>query len=157
MTGASCVVDRGLTGRWFQSASCKRTLTLLLVVHNWGNKRPWYVQPCMCDWAYKRSRATYRKRVGHRVPVVGFLLVSFIKLSSSPDWIRYDCMFSPWRWPSMLTGRKTFTLTQTIIWRQTFSHVIIMCVCVWVGGWVGWVGGGLIWCLNSGPFKLRMT
>ena len=20
-------------------------------------ERPWYVQPCLCDWAYKRSRA----------------------------------------------------------------------------------------------------
>ena len=27
-------------------------------------KRPWYVQPCLCDWAYKRSRATYRKEKG---------------------------------------------------------------------------------------------
>ena len=25
-----------------------------------GNQRPWYVQPRLCDWAYKRSRATYR-------------------------------------------------------------------------------------------------
>ena len=24
-----------------------------------GNQRPWYVQPRLCDWAYKRSRATY--------------------------------------------------------------------------------------------------
>ena len=29
-----------------------------------GNQRPWYVQPCLCDWAYKRSRATYRKENG---------------------------------------------------------------------------------------------
>ena len=29
-----------------------------------GNQRPWYVQPCLCDWAYKRSRATYRKEKG---------------------------------------------------------------------------------------------
>ena len=39
-----------------------------------GNKRPWYVQPRLCDWAYKRSRATYRKEKG--IVVVGFLLVS---------------------------------------------------------------------------------
>ena len=26
-----------------------------------GNQRPWYVQPCLYDWACKRSRATYRK------------------------------------------------------------------------------------------------
>ena len=45
--------------------------------------------------------------------MVGFLLVSFIKKSSSPDWISYDCMFSPWRWPQMPTGRKTSTQTQT--------------------------------------------
>ena len=25
-----------------------------------GNQRPWYAQPRLCDWAYKRSRATYR-------------------------------------------------------------------------------------------------
>ena len=34
----------------------------------------------LCDQAYKRSRATKSTRIGHRVPVVGFLLVS----SSSP-------------------------------------------------------------------------
>ena len=28
------------------------------------NQRPWYVQPRLCDWAYKRSRATYRKEKG---------------------------------------------------------------------------------------------
>ena len=45
-----------------------------------GNQRSWYVQPCLCDWACKRSRATYRKRrEGDCLPVVGFLLVSFIK------------------------------------------------------------------------------
>ena len=29
-----------------------------------GNQRPWYVQPRLCDWAYKISRATYRKEKG---------------------------------------------------------------------------------------------
>ena len=29
-----------------------------------GNQRPWYVQPHLGDWAYKRSRATYRKEKG---------------------------------------------------------------------------------------------
>ena len=29
-----------------------------------GNQRPWYVQPRLRDWAYKRSRATYRKEKG---------------------------------------------------------------------------------------------
>ena len=29
-----------------------------------GNQRPWYVQPRLCDWAYKRSRATYRNEKG---------------------------------------------------------------------------------------------
>ena len=29
-----------------------------------GNQRPWYVQPRLCDWAYKRSRATYQKEKG---------------------------------------------------------------------------------------------
>ena len=29
-----------------------------------NNQRPWYVQPCVCEWAYKRSRATYRKERG---------------------------------------------------------------------------------------------
>ena len=29
-----------------------------------GNQRPWYVQPHLCDWTYKRSRATYRKEKG---------------------------------------------------------------------------------------------
>ena len=29
-----------------------------------GNQRPWYIQPRLCDWAYKRSRATYRKEKG---------------------------------------------------------------------------------------------
>ena len=29
-----------------------------------GNQRPWCVQPRLCDWAYKRSRATYRKEKG---------------------------------------------------------------------------------------------
>ena len=29
-----------------------------------GNQRPWYVQPRLCDWAYERSRATYRKEKG---------------------------------------------------------------------------------------------
>ena len=29
-----------------------------------GNQRPWYVQPCLCDSAYKRSCATYRKEKG---------------------------------------------------------------------------------------------
>ena len=29
-----------------------------------GNQRPWYVQPRLCDWAYKRSRATIEKRRG---------------------------------------------------------------------------------------------
>ena len=29
-----------------------------------GNQRPWYVQPCLCDWTYKRSRGTYRKEKG---------------------------------------------------------------------------------------------
>ena len=27
---------------------------------NQSNQRPWYVQPRLCDWAYKRPRATYR-------------------------------------------------------------------------------------------------
>ena len=36
------------------------------VVHDWVNKGLgmlvcWHVQPCLCDWAYNRSRATYRK------------------------------------------------------------------------------------------------
>ena len=29
-----------------------------------ANQRPWYVQPRLCDWAYKRSHATYRKEKG---------------------------------------------------------------------------------------------
>ena len=29
-----------------------------------GNQRHWHVQPRLCDWAYKRSRATYRKEKG---------------------------------------------------------------------------------------------
>ena len=29
-----------------------------------GNQRPWYVQPRLCDLAYKKSRATYRKEKG---------------------------------------------------------------------------------------------
>ena len=29
-----------------------------------GNQRPWYVQPRLCDWAYERYRATYRKEKG---------------------------------------------------------------------------------------------
>ena len=29
-----------------------------------GNQRPWYVQPRLCDWAYRRSRATYRNEKG---------------------------------------------------------------------------------------------
>ena len=29
-----------------------------------GNQRPWYVQPRLCDWTYKRSRVTYRKEKG---------------------------------------------------------------------------------------------
>ena len=29
-----------------------------------GNQWPWYVQLCLCDWAYKRSCATYRKEKG---------------------------------------------------------------------------------------------
>ena len=29
-----------------------------------GNQRPWYVQPRLCDWAYERSHATYRKEKG---------------------------------------------------------------------------------------------
>ena len=29
-----------------------------------GNQRPWYVQPRLCDWAYKRYRVTYRKKKG---------------------------------------------------------------------------------------------
>ena len=37
------------------------------------------------------------KRVGYFAPVLGFL-VSLIK-QSSLDWIGYDCMFLPWRWP----------------------------------------------------------
>ena len=28
------------------------------------HQRPWYVQPRLCDWAYKRSRSTYRKDTG---------------------------------------------------------------------------------------------
>ena len=44
-----------------------------------GNQRHWYVQPRLCDWAYKRSRPTLlSKREGDCLPVVGFLLVSFI-------------------------------------------------------------------------------
>ena len=27
-----------------------------------GNQRPWYVQPCLCDWAYKRSHATQKEK-----------------------------------------------------------------------------------------------
>ena len=40
-----------------------------------GNQRSWYVQPCLCDWAYKRSHATYRKEKGI---VSRWFLVSFI-------------------------------------------------------------------------------
>ena len=29
-----------------------------------GNQRPWYVQPCLSDWAYTRSHATYWKEKG---------------------------------------------------------------------------------------------
>ena len=29
-----------------------------------GYQRPCYVQPRLCDWAYTRSRATYRKEKG---------------------------------------------------------------------------------------------
>ena len=55
----------------------------------------WYVQPRLCDWAYKRSRATYRKEKG---------IVS--RWSVPPSFIHqviiitglnklYNCMFSP--------------------------------------------------------------
>ena len=37
------------------------------------------VQPCLGDWACKRIPAAYRKRAGHRVPVVDFPRVLFIK------------------------------------------------------------------------------
>ena len=33
----------------------------------------WYVQPCLCDWGYKRSCATCRVRVGLLCPAGVFL------------------------------------------------------------------------------------
>ena len=50
-----------------------------------GNQRPWYVQPRLCDWAYKRSRATYRKEKGivSRWSVSSF--IKFHKFHSSSN------------------------------------------------------------------------
>ena len=45
----------------FESHSQNWTLRLSLSAPWLGNQRPWYVQLCLCDWAYKISRATYRK------------------------------------------------------------------------------------------------
>ena len=35
---------------------------LILLLATKGS--PWYVQPCLCNWAYKRCRATYQKDKG---------------------------------------------------------------------------------------------
>ena len=39
-----------------------------------GNQRPWYIQPRLCDWAYKRSCATYRKEKGQTTSHVAGLV-----------------------------------------------------------------------------------
>ena len=46
-----------------------------------GNQRPWYVQPRLCDWAYIKDPVPLiaKQREGDCLPVVGFLLASFIK------------------------------------------------------------------------------
>ena len=46
-----------------------------------GNQRPWYVQPCLCDdmYRYVQILCHLSKREGDCLPLVGFLLVSFIQ------------------------------------------------------------------------------
>ena len=60
-----------------------------------GNQRPWYVQPRLCDWAYKRSRATCRKEKG--LSPGGRFPPSFIHLVIIITGLNklYSCMFSP--------------------------------------------------------------
>ena len=53
------VFDCGPTGRPFESALCRSTLTF--PHDSMGKLRPWHVQLCLCDWAHNRSRATFRK------------------------------------------------------------------------------------------------
>ena len=54
----------GLTGRRFESASCLKNNHLdffPLGPWAWANQRPWYVQPCLYDWEYKKSYALVKK------------------------------------------------------------------------------------------------
>ena len=46
------VFDCGPTGRRFECATCQSTLTSLPSGPWLVNQRPWYVQQCLCDWAY---------------------------------------------------------------------------------------------------------
>ena len=60
-----------------------------------GNQRPFYVQPRLCDWAYKRSRAAYRKEKG--LSPGGRFPPSFIHQVMIITGLNklYNCMFSP--------------------------------------------------------------
>ena len=68
-----------------------------------GNQRPWYVQPCLCDWAYKRSCVTYGERNEivscgqfppsfiHQVIITGinklWLYLLALKMTSDANWV----------------------------------------------------------------------
>ena len=60
-----------------------------------GNQRSWYVQPCLCDWAYKRSRATYQKE--KELSPGGQFPLSFIHQVIIITGLNklYNCIFSP--------------------------------------------------------------
>ena len=73
------VFDCGPIGRRFECALCRSTLTFPSVVHDWVNKGLGMSSRACATGHIKDPVPHLLKRVGHCVPVVGFLLVSFIK------------------------------------------------------------------------------
>ena len=65
----------------------------------------------------------------------------------------YDCMFSPWRWPQMPTGRRTSTQTQT--------SPLVSTIVLYMGfySWTPWNTEGIAPEINRTPtfYTCRMS
>ena len=69
--------DCGPIGLQFESALCRSTLTFPRVVHDWVNKGCLAVSVRLS--ILLKDPVPLIEKIGHHVPMVGFLLVSFIK------------------------------------------------------------------------------
>ena len=79
------VFDCGLTGRWFESALCRSTLTIPPVVHNWVNKKGLGMSSRVCATWYIKNPVPLIVKVGHQVIIITRLNLSYMTVCSHPE------------------------------------------------------------------------